>query len=108
MRVSSWRIAFGLAFAASAYLLLAPQPVDPTPSSPGFDKAKHALLFAGLALLALPAFPRQAGWRLFLALLGYGIAVELLQARVPGRAPESLDALADAAGAAVALIRRRP
>lgn len=103
----AWRAIFALAFAATLWIFFAPHLPAAADGPSGADKAFHALVFAGLAVLALPAFPRQAGWRLFLALVAYGVAVELAQTQIPGRGFEALDILADAAGSTVALIRRR-
>ncbi len=77
----------------------------------GWDKLDHLATFAVLALLAVGAFPgRRAA--IGLGLLGYGVAIELIQAWVPGRSAEVGDAVADALGIAlgmaVAVLLRRP
>lgn len=73
------------------------------------DLALHMLgytLLAGAALYAwLPdrGRPLHRGLLVFAVVLLYGIALELVQARIPGRVPDLLDALANGLGAATAL-----
>ena len=63
------------------------------------DKLVHAFTFAVLALLTDGAWPQQGfGRAKALPLLGYGIAIELLQTQIPKRGFELLDILADASG----------
>ena len=64
-----------------------------------WDKAQHALAFTALALLGLLAYPRQP-WRMVLALLAFGGAIELAQAATGWRYGEWSDWLADAVGLA--------
>jgi VanZ family protein len=96
----------------TAVLLLLP----PSPDSsgwldlPGADKLLHAGAFGLLALL-LERATRRPALALLVATL-YGVATELLQLAVVGRSADPFDALADLAGAALALaavtILRRP
>lgn len=76
------------------------------------DKLEHFFAYGGLALLALRATTRArwaslswttagVAWAIAAA---YGVSDEVHQAFVPGRTPDAADVLADALGAAVALI----
>jgi VanZ family protein len=72
-----------------------------------YDKLQHILAFFTLGWLADHAFPgpgRQRRW--FILLLGYGLALELIQAVIPGRYFSLLDLGADACGLALYLIYR--
>lgn len=79
---------------------------------PNIDKVEHFLEFLLLALLMYLTFHTAGngtvsrnGWHL--ALLGtvlYAIIDEVHQLFVPGRSPDSLDLLADSAGAALACL----
>jgi VanZ family protein len=62
-----------------------------------WDKAQHALAFTALASLGLLAYPRQP-WRVAIALLAFGGAIELAQAATGWRYGEWLDFLADGIG----------
>ena len=64
-----------------------------------WDKAQHALAFTALASLGLLAYPRQP-WRVAIALLAFGGAIELAQAATGWRYGEWSDWLADAVGLA--------
>ena len=102
MTATTWRVAFGVVAAVSAYVLLAPD--DGTPSVlPDLDKLVHFLLFAALALTGrragLPLLPLVGG------LLLYAVGSELLQGtELLGRSRSGWDALADAVGIAVGVL----
>ena len=66
------------------------------------DKIEHAALFAGLALLALAAWP-QRPLAIALGLLAYGAAMEVAQSTTAYRVGDPLDWLADAVGLLVLL-----
>lgn len=70
---------------------------------PYVDKIEHAVSF-----LVLMALGQLAGitprWRLALGLLGFGIAIELVQALTSWRQGDVTDALADALGIALGLL----
>lgn len=89
-----------------AWLLVAALSPEPRGPSLGLDKANHVAAFAALALTGLLAGARRAPSAAWLAfgLLGLGIAIEIAQAHVPGRSPELLDVLADAAGIAAGMV----
>lgn len=100
---------------AILYLTLVPHPLpeEDMPSFPGADKVVHAVMFGGLALVAL--FDLRLSMR---RRLGLGVCIvvtvlstvlggciELLQqAMSMGRGADWLDFLADAVGALAALI----
>ncbi len=61
------------------------------------DKLAHFIAYAALAVLAWQAFPTR--WGLACAgAFAWGVAMELLQAVVPGRFCSGLDLLANAGG----------
>lgn len=108
-RMRAWRGAFFAVLLAATWLLLRPSAGGPDPF-PGWDKLAHALLFAGLALLAARAYRGHPRWGVFAALAVYGACVEIAQLRV-GRSGEVLDLAADAVGAAAVFLlpaRRLP
>ncbi|EHR72915.1 putative integral membrane protein [Burkholderiales bacterium JOSHI_001] len=69
------------------------------------DKLQHALAFAGLARLGLLAGLKRR-WALGAGLVLFGIGIELAQWLTATRHADVLDALADAAGAGLALAWR--
>lgn len=93
--------------------MLAFMPGDEVPPiSTGWDKSNHALAFFVLALLAGLSWPRIDWWRRAVALVGYGIVIEIVQYFV-GRDAAALDVFADSVGIALhgglffLLMRRR-
>lgn len=92
---------FLLALAVCVYLALRPA-VDMPAVFPHVDKLEHALAFATLAVLGW-----WAGWtmpmRLFVGLALFGIGIEFAQSFTATRMADVWDALADMAGAALAL-----
>ena len=97
-----WRIAF--AGAVLGFTVLALLPGDRLPSIFNlWDKAQHALAFAVLAVLACLGWPRVPAWRWCLALVAYGVLIELAQAATSWRHGSVADALADAVGVLVGL-----
>lgn len=89
------RVVFALLAAGVGVLGLLPHP-DAVPST-GWDKLDHAGGFAALMAIARPARLGRT-WRVAVALVAYGGAIELLQMGVPGRSAEWGDLLADAIG----------
>jgi VanZ family protein len=64
-----------------------------------WDKAKHFIVFYGLTFLATIALPRSRLWKIGVVLLGFGVAIELLQALpVINRDCDPFDVLADLCG----------
>jgi VanZ family protein len=66
-----------------------------------WDKAQHATVFAALMLLGYLAYPLSIHAVLW-GLIGYGAAIELLQAFTGWRSGEPWDFFADAVGAVLA------
>ena len=97
----AWQALFLLLFAAISYLALSPLP--PEGLSTGWDKANHALAFAALAFTGRFAWTRRP-LPLFMALLAYGAAIELLQTQIPNRDGDWHDLVADAVGLALVLL----
>ncbi|MDE1464477.1 VanZ family protein [Spartinivicinus poritis] len=63
------------------------------------DKFKHLAAFGYLAYLLDSSFPRtQFGLAKILALLGYGVFIEVVQNFLPNRSASWLDGLADMGG----------
>lgn len=63
------------------------------------DKLQHIFAFFVLALLTDFSFPTLPwSWRKSIPLLGYGLALEIIQYFIPGRFFSLLDLAADATG----------
>lgn len=102
----AWKLALFAALLAVTWLFLTPSPPEPPgPDLALMDKLQHALLFAGLALLAVRAYPDRPRWGIAAALVVYGVCIEIAQPRT-GRAFDLLDILADAVGTSVLLLLR--
>jgi VanZ family protein len=73
------------------------------------DKGRHLAAFAALAWVAAQAFAgaRAATTRIALALLAYGVFIELVQSQIPGRFASGLDVAADACGVVIGLLAAR-
>ena len=99
-----WQALFALLFIVISYLALSHAP--PAGISTGWDKANHGLAFASLAFCGHMAGARR-GWLLFMALLAYGGAIELLQMHIPNRDGDWHDLLADGVGIALGLLVSR-
>lgn len=80
-----------------AISILAFMPGEDVSITTGWDKSNHALAFFTLAFFADYAWPRQDRLRLVLALVGYGIFIEVVQYFV-GRDASALDVLGDSTG----------
>jgi VanZ family protein len=66
------------------------------------DKLNHVAAFYVLALLLDFSLPeKQMGFAEILALLAYGVAIEVAQSFLPGRTASLLDLFADAVGIAL-------
>lgn len=100
--VRGWRALLWVLVLTVCWLAFDPKP--PAVADTGHDKLSHALAFAVLAVCAGFAHPAQPLRRLFGAGVGFGALIELVQTQVPGRSAEWGDLLADAAGAALALL----
>ncbi|MFT3930526.1 MAG: VanZ family protein [Spongiibacteraceae bacterium] len=98
----SWldkRIArIGLAIALIAITTLSLMPSQSVPAGSGWDKFDHWAAFFTLSLLGCNAYPQRPFWQITLALLGYGIGIEIAQYFTPDRYSEALDVVADSIG----------
>lgn len=103
-------MAFPVMIAVSFIMAALPNPPD-LPASPS-DKTQHVVTFASLMIAGMFGFPRFPAWRLWLALVGFGALIELVQAiPVLHRDSDWIDLLVDAMAAlgawpVVLLIRR--
>ncbi|MFG6415365.1 VanZ family protein [Roseateles sp. DC23W] len=89
---------------------LALAPVPPKTADTGWDKANHLLAFGTLAFVGVWAQwprPRLWGW-LVLALLAYGVGIEIAQSFVPPREADWQDVVADGLGIALGLLAAWP
>lgn len=103
-----WRALLLALLIAITWLALSPAP--PPGMDTGWDKANHLLAFGSLAFSAAWAFwprPRLWGW-LVLALMAYGVGIELAQSLLPPRSADWRDVLADALGIASGLLAALP
>jgi len=91
---------FWLACAAVTVLSLLPAGILTGGVFDWWDKAQHALAFAGLTLLGLWAYPGRSG-RVIAGLLAFGAGIEIAQAATGWRIGELPDLLADAVGLVV-------
>jgi VanZ family protein len=98
-----WRALLAVLLVVITWLALIPAP--PKAITTGWDKSNHALAFASLAFSSVWAVwqrPRQWGW-LALALVGYGIGIEVAQSFLPPREADWHDVVADSVGIALGL-----
>ncbi len=103
-----WRALLAVMLIAITWLALSPAP--PKTVDTGWDKANHALAFGSLAFAGVWAWcphPRQWYW-LVLALLAYGVGIEVAQSFVPPREADLKDVLADGVGIAIGLLAAWP
>ncbi|HEY9106346.1 MAG TPA: VanZ family protein [Roseateles sp.] len=103
-----WRALLALLLVVITWLALSPAP--PKTVDLGWDKANHVLAFASLAFSAVWALwqrPRQWIW-LVLALLAYGVFIEIAQSFLPPRSADWHDVVADGVGIALGLLAAWP
>ncbi|MFN3610861.1 VanZ family protein [Tepidimonas sp.] len=103
MSAQPWRLAFLVVLGGVTLLSLLPPRHLPDVAFDVWDKAQHALAYAGLALLARLGWPRAPWPALAAALLAHGAVIELAQHASGWRQGDPLDWLADAVGVAAAL-----
>lgn len=103
-----WRMLFAALLVVITWLALVPDP--PRALTTGWDKSNHLLAFGSLAFAGVWALwqrPRQWIW-LALALLAYGVGIEIAQHFLPPREADAMDVLADSAGIALGLLAAWP
>lgn len=92
-----WLTASVLLLALVVYGSLSPGPAVPTPGH--FDKVEHLGVYVFLAVWFTALYPRPKYWRVALALLALGLAMEVLQQAMGlGRMADPRDMAANAAG----------
>lgn len=97
-RARQWRFVLLALAVTVSFLALAPS--LPPSVGTGWDKLNHIIAFAALAVSACRGFSGSA-WATvvaLLAVLAFGVLIELLQLLVEGRSAERGDLLADALG----------
>ena len=107
-RRAVWRALLLLLLIVITWLALAPAP--PQGADLGWDKVNHLSAFAALAFSSVWALwqrPRQWPW-LVLALLAYGIGIEIAQSFLPPRQADWHDVVADGMGIALGLFAAWP
>ena len=99
MRVERWltynRWAFSVCLVVVLVAALMPLQLQVSPT--GWDKTNHVMAFAVLGTLGWRAYP-QRGVPVLLALLAYGVLIELLQGLTGYRSADLFDVVADAIG----------
>lgn len=88
----------GLVIAVIAITVLALMPAHEVPITFGWDKLDHWVAFFTLSFLANHAFPRLSFRYIALALVGYGIGIEVAQYFTPDRDADVMDVVADSIG----------
>jgi VanZ family protein len=97
-----WRVLLAALVLAIALLAFTPGEV-PMPTL-GQDKLNHATAFAALSAVGLLSRRATASpVRVAVAALLYGVLIELVQSRIPGRSAELADLLADTVGIVLGL-----
>jgi VanZ family protein len=87
-----------------AIMILALIPPANLPHTPGSDKFHHALAFSFLTLLMGLSHRSLSRLQLTIAMLGYGVLMELLQSFTSYRMAEWTDLAADVAGICAGLL----
>ncbi|MCE4554673.1 VanZ family protein [Roseateles cellulosilyticus] len=103
-----WRALLALLLLVITWLALTPAP--PKVADLGWDKANHLSAFAALTFCTVWAFwpqPRQWLW-VALAMLAYGIGIEIAQSFLPPREADWHDVVADSVGIALGLLTAWP
>lgn len=98
---TGFRLLLALALAVTTWASLTPDPI-PLPDGPQADKWAHLAAYVVLAILVDFSWPDR-GFDLskWAGLLGYGIAIELLQGQIPNRMLSIADLTANTAGIAL-------
>lgn len=89
----------GLLIATIAIAVLALMPAKEVPITTSWDKLDHWLAFFTLSFLANHSFPQRSYWRVIaVALVAYGIGIEIAQWITPDRDADPMDVIADSIG----------
>lgn len=99
------RVVLALLIVVVSWLAWSPAP--PPEATSGWDKLDHFAAFGALAFVAVLGFGWHARLRIALALLGYGVLIEFVQAFIPTRTAEAMDVLADGVGITLGLAATR-
>ncbi|WP_343630233.1 VanZ family protein [Roseateles sp.] len=101
---AAWRLLFLMLIGVVSWLAFSPNP--PPAADLGWDKANHFAAFASLTVVALQSLRagRRRVWIVLLAMLGYGILIEIVQAQIPGRDADVRDVAADMVGAFIGVL----
>jgi len=97
-----WQTAAWLAVGVVVTLSAIPDPPGVSVSILEWDKAQHAMGYAGLMWLFRQVFGRSAMWVVLLVMLGIGL--EGVQALTPTRRPEFGDVVANVTGIGLGLL----
>jgi VanZ family protein len=101
--VAVLRVALAVALLAISYLAFVDREIPLIDQL--YDKLKHAVAFATLAMLLDFSFPASRfGPAKILLLLGYGIGIEAVQHFLPHREASAWDVLADGVGIAAYML----
>ena len=105
---AGFRLLLGLALLLASWLALTPNPIE-MPQGMQLDKLAHLATYLLLAFLVDASWPdRGFGLPKWAFLLGYGIAIELIQSQIPNRVFSLADVAANATGIVLyALLIRR-
>lgn len=99
---SLWQVCLWVSAIAILFLATTSE-TYPVPSAPS-DKINHLIAFLELAILARLGWPRARPWPTAIALLLFGVMIEVIQAPLPYREFSLLDILADGVGIAIGLL----
>jgi VanZ family protein len=103
LQPAPWRVLLLVLLAVVSWFAF--MPVQFRDGALPLDKARHLMAFAVLAWVAMQAF--AATRRVALALLAYGVFIELVQSQIPGRMASGADLAADAVGIGLGLLLAR-
>lgn len=97
-----WRAILIVSAMAILYLATTSQPY-PIPSAPS-DKLNHLIAFIQLTVVTRLAWPALSRIWIAIGVMGFGLAIELMQAQLPYRDFSVLDLAADGAGIGIGLL----